>query len=114
MEAEKSYCYLLFTELQRCPGHIQHQSEQYPCSYLLHLQSRNAPASTYSALQETSSPVPGQSDQLRRAAVTPFLAATWLTPSVLGIYTKVSEGLRTAAANPTLLLQTAVRSSLRG
>jgi len=68
---------------------------------------------TCSTLQETSSPVPGQADQLSRPAATPFLAAPWLTLSVLGICTEVSERLGTTAANPTLPLHAAVHSPLR-
>lgn len=97
-EAEKSYCY--FTgemSFKRCPGHVQHQPQLYPCSCLLQLQSKNALAATSHLLCTTSdqqhSPWP---------AVTPFLAATQLTPSALGICTKVSEGLRTTAATPAL------------
>lgn len=60
---------------------------------------------TYSALRETSGTIPGQLDQPRRPAVTPFLAANVAHPKRSGNLHRgnVKVSVETAAANPTLL-----------
>lgn len=59
----------------------------------------------YPALRETSGTVPGQPDQPRRPAVTPFLTANVAHPKRSGnLHRGDAKGsVETAAANPTLL-----------
>lgn len=93
-EAEKSYCY--FTEELSFRDALGMYCISLSCTHAptyCHCRAGTHWLHPPHLLQETSGTVPGQTGQLRRPAVTPLLAATWLTPSTPGICTEVSEGL---------------------